>query len=90
MNEEAAKLLLEHYDEYFSRAKMVTEIHAQASTNEKENCNRSETSTSTIVKNSNDELLTNKRLQTTSNNPLKTTLSLSKTVNKDKKRLKRL
>lgn len=30
MNEEAGKLLLEHYDDYSSRAKMMTEIHAQA------------------------------------------------------------
>lgn len=30
LNEEAGKLLLEHYDDYSSRAKMMTEIHAQA------------------------------------------------------------
>lgn len=29
LNEEAGKLLLEHYDDYFARAKMMTEIHAQ-------------------------------------------------------------
>lgn len=29
MNEEAGKLLLEHYDDYSQRAKMMTEIHAQ-------------------------------------------------------------
>lgn len=29
LNEEAGKLLLEHYDDYFQRAKMMTEIHAQ-------------------------------------------------------------
>ncbi|CAH0554768.1 unnamed protein product [Brassicogethes aeneus] len=29
LNEEAGKLLLEHYDDYSSRAKMMTEIHAQ-------------------------------------------------------------
>lgn len=31
LNEEAAKLMLEDYDEYFRRAKMFTEIHAKAS-----------------------------------------------------------
>jgi len=30
LNEEAGKLLLEAYDDYFARAKMMTEIHAQA------------------------------------------------------------
>lgn len=30
LNEEAGKLLLEHYDDYCQRAKMITEIHAQA------------------------------------------------------------
>lgn len=30
LNEEAGKLLLEHYDDYSQRAKMMTEIHAQA------------------------------------------------------------
>lgn len=30
LNEEAAKLMLEDYDEYFRRAKMFTEIHAKA------------------------------------------------------------
>ncbi|CAG9830834.1 unnamed protein product [Diabrotica balteata] len=29
LNEEAGKLLLEHYDDYSQRAKMMTEIHAQ-------------------------------------------------------------
>lgn len=29
LNEEAAKLMLEEYDEYFSRAKMFTGIHAK-------------------------------------------------------------
>jgi ubiquitin-conjugating enzyme E2 S len=29
LNEEAGKLLLERYDDYSSRAKMMTEIHAQ-------------------------------------------------------------
>ncbi len=29
LNEEAGKLLLENYDEYFSRAKLYTEVHAK-------------------------------------------------------------
>lgn len=29
LNEEAGKLLLEHYEDYSQRAKMMTEIHAQ-------------------------------------------------------------
>ncbi|KAK2703707.1 hypothetical protein QYM36_017864 [Artemia franciscana] len=29
LNEEAGKLLLEKYDDYFSRARLMTEIHAQ-------------------------------------------------------------
>lgn len=29
LNEEAGKLLLEQYEDYFQRAKMMTEIHAQ-------------------------------------------------------------
>ena len=32
LNEEAGKLLLEQYQDYFSRAKMMTEIHAQSAT----------------------------------------------------------
>lgn len=31
LNEEAGKMLLEHYDDYSQRAKMMTEIHAQPS-----------------------------------------------------------
>lgn len=30
LNEEAGKLLLEQYEDYFQRAKMMTEIHAKA------------------------------------------------------------
>lgn len=29
LNEEAGKLLLEHYDDYSGQAKMMTEIHAK-------------------------------------------------------------
>ena len=46
LNEEAGKLLLEQYDTYFSRAKMMTEIHAQShrsskESRENEDCNPS-------------------------------------------------
>lgn len=30
MNEEAGKMLLEHYDDYSQRAKLMTEIHARS------------------------------------------------------------
>lgn len=33
LNEEAGKLLLEEYDQYFQRAQMITEIHAQVKIN---------------------------------------------------------
>ncbi|KAJ6220923.1 hypothetical protein RDWZM_006735 [Blomia tropicalis] len=36
LNEEAAKLLLEHYDEYCKRAQMITEIHAKPTFLDKE------------------------------------------------------
>lgn len=34
LNEEAGKLLLENYDEYFSRAKLYTEVHARVSSSQ--------------------------------------------------------
>lgn len=42
LNEEAGKLLLEHYDDYSQRARMMTEIHAQSATkaNNKDNTNK--------------------------------------------------
>jgi ubiquitin-conjugating enzyme E2 S len=35
LNEEAGKMLLEHYDDYSQRAKLMTEIHARPSTTSK-------------------------------------------------------
>jgi ubiquitin-conjugating enzyme E2 S len=32
LNEEAGKMLLEHYDDYCARARMFTEIHARLPT----------------------------------------------------------
>ncbi|WP_238314707.1 hypothetical protein, partial [Methylobacterium crusticola] len=34
LNEEAGRLLLEHYDDYSSRARMMTNIHARSSRGE--------------------------------------------------------
>ena len=42
LNEEAGKLILESYDDYYKRAKLYTEIHAKSSQN-----NSSKPSTST-------------------------------------------
>lgn len=46
MNEEAGKMLLEHYDDYSQRAKLMTEIHARPCTsktdaNEEDGCSSS-------------------------------------------------
>lgn len=47
LNEEAGKLLLEQYDDYSSRARMMTEIHAKPSrTSRTETVNSSSTGTS--------------------------------------------
>jgi len=40
LNEEAGKMLLEHYDDYCKRAKMMTEIHAQPTKQVKEDFER--------------------------------------------------
>ena len=42
LNEEAARLLLEEYDEYFTRAKMFTSIHAKSSAPTIEEGNRND------------------------------------------------
>ena len=52
LNEEAGKLLLEDYDEYFSRAKLYTEIHARSSISSKNsqyNDNQSSSSSSSSL-----------------------------------------
>lgn len=38
LNEEAGMLLLEQYEDYFSRAKMMTEIHARPSQKSDHHC----------------------------------------------------
>jgi ubiquitin-conjugating enzyme E2 S len=35
LNEEAGKMLLEHYDDYSARAKLMTDIHARSSCSSK-------------------------------------------------------
>jgi len=45
LNEEAGKLLLEHYDDYCRRAKMMTDIHARSHTLMKE-CDSNKASSS--------------------------------------------
>ena len=48
LNEEAGKLILESYDDYYKRAKLYTEIHAKSSQN-----NSSKPSTSSASSSSN-------------------------------------
>ncbi|XP_001599035.1 ubiquitin-conjugating enzyme E2 S isoform X1 [Nasonia vitripennis] len=61
LNEEAGKLLLERYDDYFERAKMMTEIHAQktskAMSSDIENHRESDIDNSTSKKHTNDRKL---------------------------------
>ncbi|XP_053214745.1 ubiquitin-conjugating enzyme E2 S-like [Panonychus citri] len=71
LNEEAGKLLLEHYDDYCKRALMMTEIHARApkekkETNESESAGTSSKSTTTNNE-SNESAPPTKRLKTKSN-----------------------
>lgn len=50
LNEEAGKLLLEHYDDYCRRAKMMTDIHARSHTLMKEcDSNKASSSSSTTT-----------------------------------------
>lgn len=72
LNEEAGKLLLENYEEYFSRAKLYTEVHArfskiqQHSNNACFNDQIGPTSSSSVS--SSNPLDSNKTIQTTNNN----------------------
>jgi ubiquitin-conjugating enzyme E2 S len=49
LNEEAAKLLLEDYDEYFRRAKMLTSIYA-STLGHAESCAKSSESSKAVLK----------------------------------------
>ncbi|KAF7492732.1 Ubiquitin-conjugating enzyme E2 S, partial [Sarcoptes scabiei] len=96
LNEDAAKLLLENYDEYFKRAKMITEIHAKTSIEKENVCNESENNSnanndpsSRKISTTNDMMPLSKKLA--SNNSMNQSRNLIKPLNKDKKRtLKRL
>jgi len=77
LNEEAGKLLLENYDEYFSRAKLYTEIHARhnfsSAINSKSSYYQSTdslgaSSASTSISSSSNPLDSNKTIHTTTNN----------------------
>jgi ubiquitin-conjugating enzyme E2 S len=46
LNEEAGKMLLERYDSYCERAKMMTEIHAKRQASKKPACSSSSSSSS--------------------------------------------
>lgn len=100
LNEEAAKLLLEHYDEYCKRAKMITEIHAKPIDKEKieglnvvKNFSSDSQQQPPSRKQAEDETtgpLLKKQASNTNN--IRTTLGLAKQTNKDnrKRTLKRL
>lgn len=71
LNEEAGKLLLDHYDDYCKRAQMMTEIHARAPKEKKETTDSDVAGTSskstTNNESNNDNLPPAKRLKTKSN-----------------------
>jgi ubiquitin-conjugating enzyme E2 S len=52
LNDEAGKLLLERYDDYSSRAKIFTEIHAQPIKSSNENCSSNSSAAATSTTNS--------------------------------------
>lgn len=85
LNEEAGKLLLEKYDDYCRRAKMMTEIHARAPRERKEEEEPSEPSSSKTLQ------ATNGNSNSSDMPPMKRQRTKS-TVTKDskKKTLKRL
>jgi ubiquitin-conjugating enzyme E2 S len=76
LNEEAGKLLLEDYEEYFSRAKLYTEVHARNSASSKSSqydSGQTSSSTSTssnqsVSASTSNPLDSNKTIQTTTNN----------------------
>lgn len=75
MNEEAGKLLLEHYDDYCKRAQMMTEIHAcGAKENKKDACESLTPGTSkgaSINLSTNENTLPPAKKQKTKNGPSK-------------------
>jgi len=72
LNEEAGKLLLEDYDEYFSRAKLFTEVHARTTCKSLVN---------SCVSNSSDSVYSNPNSASTSINPLDSNKSINLNTN---------
>ena len=69
LNEEAGKLLLEAYDEYFSRAKLYTEIHARNSSKSSQyDTAQASSTTSSLSITMTNPLDSNKTIQATCNN----------------------
>jgi ubiquitin-conjugating enzyme E2 S len=69
LNEEAGKLLLEDYEEYFSRAKLYTEVHARHSASSKSQYTTDSITSSTSSSSSSlNPLDSNKTIQTSNNN----------------------
>jgi ubiquitin-conjugating enzyme E2 S len=61
LNEEAGKMLLEQYDDYFSRAKMFTEIHAKLPRSAKDDCCEKPQDGPTAKKHAGDRALADKK-----------------------------
>ena len=89
LNEEAGKLLLERYDDYCSRAKLFTEIHARITIDSQDNRNNQEThileTGSDLNRERNDTMNNKKQLVNSSDRKKK-----DKTLKESKKKLKRL
>ena len=83
LNEEAGKLLLEHYDEYSRHARMMTEIHAKAS--------RSASSRTDVAGPSEDSEIDSKKRAVDKSSATGATASVTDKKKKEKKKaLKRL
>ncbi|XP_074601243.1 ubiquitin-conjugating enzyme E2 S [Brevipalpus obovatus] len=94
LNEEAGKLLLEHYDDYCRRAKMMTEVHARAPREKKEEDQPTSSKAQETGSNNSNNSNTNTNSNSTSSErepALKKQKTKSTTSSKDKKKtLKRL
>merc|ERR1712038_1742397 len=84
LNEEAGKLLLERYDDYCTRAKLYTDIHAKAVQSKPSSTTTTSSSTSSTTTETSDEASANKKA-------CNVNLKKKDKVSKDKKKaLKRL
>merc|ERR1711981_1529138 len=84
LNEEAGKLLLERYDDYCTRAKLYTDIHAKPIQSKPSSTTTTSSSTSSTTTETSDEASANKKA-------CNVNLKKKDKVNKDKKKtLKRL